>query len=75
MHIKIANIAVDLLIFKFLPALSAFFTFLGFGGDVLAFLWALFVAGGIKVILWFFEKEIKHFSFRLRAKWDKIRKK
>jgi hypothetical protein len=75
MHVKFANLAIDILIFKFVPAITGFFAFLGFGSDLLAFLWALFVAAGIKVILWFFEKEIKAFSFRLRARWDKFKNK
>lgn len=71
---KIADATIDVLAIKFIPSITGFFTFLGLGGNILSFIWALFVALVIKIILYFFEEEIKEISLKLRAKWDKLKK-
>lgn len=65
---------IDIAVFKIFPAFTGFFAFVGVGGGVFGVLWALFVALSIKVVLYFFEAEIKAFSVRLRKRWDKFRK-
>ncbi|MFC4219012.1 hypothetical protein [Flagellimonas marina] len=72
-HIKIADLAIDIMIFKFFPAVTGLFAFWGVGGGIFGFFLSLIVAAGIKVALFFFEKEIKHFSYSLRERWDRHR--
>lgn len=63
MH-RIINLMPDLIIFKTVPTLTGMFAFI-IGGS---FLSALLVALIIKVLLYFFEKEIKRFALWLRKK-------
>lgn len=70
---KIANITADVFIIKFVPTVTGFFTFLGLGSNILSFIWALFVALVIKITLYFFEKEIKAMSLKMRGKWDRFK--
>lgn len=72
---KIANLTIDVIIMKFTPTVTAFFTFLGLGSNVLSFIWALFVALSVKILLYFFEEEIKELSLNLRKKWDSFKKR
>lgn len=72
---KIANITIDVIIMKFVPTVTGFFTFLGLGANILSFVWALFVALVIKITLYFFEQEIKEMSKKLRARWDGYKKR
>lgn len=72
---KIANVTADVIILKFVPTVTGFFTFLGLGANVLSFIWALFVALVIKITLYFFEQEIKEMSLNLRGKWDRFKAK
>lgn len=58
------QIVSDIFIFKVVPTLTGFFAFM-FGTG---FLSALLVALFIKILLYFFEKEIKKFAFWLRTK-------
>lgn len=73
MPYRIANITIDVIIMKLVPTITGFFTFLGLGANILSFIWALFVAIVIKVILYFFEGEIKDISLKLRKRWDRYR--
>lgn len=61
------NLISDILIFKALPATTGFVALL-FGGG---FLGALAMALIIKILLYFFEKEIKKFAAWLRKKLRK----
>ena len=61
------NIIVDIFIFKALPATTGFVALLFGGGFFGALLMALF----IKILLYFFEKEIKQLSLWLRKKLRK----
>lgn len=70
MSVRFLDIALDIAILKISPALAGFFTFL-FGGG---FLPALLVAALVKVILYFFEEEIKQFALFLRKKFNLRRK-
>ena len=72
---KIANITIEVIILKFVPTITGFFTFLGLGANVLSFIWALFVALFIKITLYFFEKEIKAMALKYRKKWDAFKAK
>ena len=72
---KLANITIEVIILKFVPTITGFFTFLGLGANILSFIWALFVALVIKITLYFFEKEIKETSLKFRKRWDAFKAK
>lgn len=75
LYLKLSNLTIDAIIMKTVPTVSGFLTFLGFGIDPLGFVVSLLVATAIKVLLTFFEKEIRGFSLGLRKKWDSYRLK
>lgn len=67
------NAIIDIIIMKWAPTISAFITFLGLGGNLLGFIWALFVALCIRIILNFFEEEVRGLAQYLRKRWDAFR--